>query len=55
MEPDDRVRVEWEFDQIEAEVTGPESIGKIPIRLDSGDEVIVPAETVHPLDGDDTA
>lgn len=50
MEPGDRVRVDWEFDVIEAEVTGRESMGKIPIRLDNGEEVTVPADTVHPLD-----
>ncbi len=52
MQSGDRVLVDWEFDQIEAEMTGPASMGKIPIRLDNGDEVTVPAETVHPLGGD---
>lgn len=49
MESGDRVLVDWEFDQIEAEMIGLPSQGKIPIRLDSGEEVSVPAETVHSL------
>jgi hypothetical protein len=49
MEVGDRVRVEWELEEIEAEVTGFPEPGKISILLDQGDEVTVPAATVHAL------
>jgi hypothetical protein len=49
MEPGDRVLVDWDFDQIEAEMTDSPSQGKISIKLDSGEEISVPAETVHSL------
>lgn len=51
MEVGDRVRVEWELEDIEAEVTGFPEPDKVSILLDQGDEVTVPAATVHPLNG----
>ena len=50
--PGDRVRVEWELEEIEAEYVGEQAGGKVVIRLDSDDEVTVPADTVHALDED---
>jgi hypothetical protein len=44
--------VDWELEEIEAEFVGEQSGGKIVIRLDGGEEVPVPADTVHPLDAD---
>jgi hypothetical protein len=51
VEVGDRVQVEWELEEIEAEVTGFPEPDKISILLDQGDEVTVPAATVRPLNG----
>lgn len=51
MDVGDRVKVDWELGEREAEITGffPER-DKIAILMDDGNEIQVPADTVHPLD-----